>query len=274
MPDSEGGKTHVSSNIDSRRQRSPVLMSLFYTGQCGTIATHYQSHGAKVSPPKFAKPSAPAEHPEDLNTWRVPPDNTSAGRGCGKIPGSKSAQAKLRDGYAAALAQRGVLAGLHDCAEPFEKRIVHTASQIYEFFHANGYALEQADWLAGKIDAPLARYKGWVYAFYGVSDVPIYVGESGRTFVARFREHEKKQKQKSNAWWPSWTRVKVLPCPDQTMRKVFEALIGLAGGYEANIQQPRAGDNIFDEILLSLLILGNNHKRLPIFPKVSDDRCA
>ena len=203
---------------------------------------------------------------KELKTYRVPADNISAAPSFGKIPASKSAQAKARAELASALAHQGLLTKLHEQAEPFETRIVQTSTQLYEFFHANGYALEKLNWELGKVDYALSRYEGWVYAFYAESDVPLYVGESGRTFSERFQEHEKKQKQKANAWWPSWKRVKVLPCPDQAMRKVFEALIGLAGGYQANIQQPQAGDNIFDEIIISLIHLGNDHQRLPIFP--------
>ena len=50
------------------------------------------------------------------------------------------------------------------------------------------------------------------------------------------------------------------------MRKVFESLIGLAGGYEANRMQPSGGDNIFDDVILSLLLLKNDTGDPPNFP--------
>ena len=42
---------------------------------------------------------------------------------------------------------------------------------------------------------------------------------------ARFEEHEKEESKEW--WWKSWTGVKVLPCPDQSMRKLFTTTRGV-----------------------------------------------
>jgi len=173
------------------------------------------------------------------------------------LPMSADDQKNLR----AELEMRGVLAEFHDTATPLESSIVDTASCLYEFFHSNGYIILRSEWIEKTIVPALSNYEGWVYAFYGDDDSPIYVGETSRTFMERFTEHKKKQ-----PWWSCWKRVKVLPCPNQSMRKVFESLIGLAGGYVANKMQPAGGDNIFDEVILSLLLLGNDDGTLPTFP--------
>lgn len=172
------------------------------------------------------------------------------------IPKLAEDQKKLR----AILASSVDLRKIHATATPLESSIVGTADCLYEFFHANGFILLRSDWDDETIVDRLQNYMGWVYAFYGEGDSPIYVGETGRTFMDRFTEHNDKP------WWSYWERVKVLPCPDKSMRKVFESLIGLAGGYAANKTQPTGGDNIFDDVILSLLLLGNNDHTLPTFP--------
>lgn len=159
------------------------------------------------------------------------------------------------------LAQCGASAKLNDIATPLENSLFGSASCLYEFFHSNGYMILRQEWEAKTIPSPICCYVGWIYAFYDKDDLPIYVGETSRTFMERFDEHIKKQ-----SWWPCWSRVKVMPCPNQTMRKVFESLIGLAGGYGANKLQPAGGDNILDDVILSLLALGNEGNTLPIFP--------
>lgn len=121
----------------------------------------------------------------------------------------------------------------------------------------------RSEWSEKAIVPALSKYMGWVYAFYGDKDFPIYVGEIGRTFRRRFTDHNNNTEQR---WWPSWTRVKVLPGPNKSVRKLFESLIGLAGEHAANIIQPAEEDNIFDEVLLSLLQLRNDHKSMPTFP--------
>jgi hypothetical protein len=185
-------------------------------------------------------------------------DNRSIGGHCPKIPSSPVDQENLRND----LAKTGVMPRFQDAATPLETLIVRTMDSLYEFFHFNGYMVGRSEWEEKTIDQALRRYHGWVYAFYGPDDFPLYVGETGRTFVDRFGEHAKDEQM----WWPEWTRVKVLPCPTQTIRKVLESLIGLAGGYQGNKLQPAGGDNIFDDVTLSLLLLGNDNDREPAFP--------
>lgn len=158
------------------------------------------------------------------------------------------------------LEQRGALFEFHDKAAPLETHVFCSATSLYEFFHTNGYKILRAEWEQRTISAPLRAYKGWIYAFYGKGDYPIYVGETGRTFIARFREHKK------TPWWVDWEAVKVLPCPNKAMRKLFESLIGLAGGYQSNRMQPAGSDNLLDDVILSLLSLGNDLDRPPTFP--------
>ncbi|WP_157637026.1 hypothetical protein [Burkholderia ubonensis] len=159
------------------------------------------------------------------------------------------------------LAQRGVLVSFNSQVAPLENFITGSASCLYEFFHSNGYMIRRAEWNQQTIVPALLNYVGWIYAFYGEGELPVYVGETGRGFQERFTEHSR-----CAPWWPPWTGVKVLPCPDQSMRKVFESLIGLAGGYEANRMQPSGGDNIFDDVILSLLLLKNDTGDPPNFP--------
>lgn len=159
------------------------------------------------------------------------------------------------------LAQRGVLVSSNSQVAPLENFITGSANCIYEFFHSNGYMIRRAEWNQQTIVPALLNYAGWIYAFYGEGELPVYVGETGRGFQDRFTEHSR-----CAPWWPLWTGVKVLPCPDQSMRKVFESLIGLAGGYEANRMQPSGGDNIFDDVILSLLLLKNDTGDPPNFP--------
>ena len=87
------------------------------------------------------------------------------------------------------------------------------------------------------------------------------MGETGRDFISRFSEHKRNKE-----WWPHWAAALVLPCPRQPIRKIFESMIGLAGGYGANRAQPQAGDNMLDDIILSLIFLGNDNNRYPDFP--------
>jgi hypothetical protein len=173
-----------------------------------------------------------------------------------KIPNS----AEYQQGLRASLAARGVLAKLNNTCAPLESSIICTADCIYEFFHSNGYIVLRSEWDTNMVAPALLSYLGWVYAFYGAGDAPLYVGETGRTFRERFSEHDQQP------WWQYWERVKVLPCPNQSMRKIFESLIGLAGGYMENKLQPPGGDNVFDDIVLSLLLLGNDGNFLPTFP--------
>jgi hypothetical protein len=155
----------------------------------------------------------------------------------------------------AALEQRCALLPFHDEAAPFEDYLFGSATSLYAFFHTNGYKILRAEWTQGTISPPLRAYDGWIYAFYGEEDYPIYVGETGRTFIARFDEHKEK------SWWSNWKAVKVLPCPNKAMRKVFESLIGLAGGYQFNKMQPAGDDNLMNDIILSLLSLGNDRNQ-------------
>lgn len=166
-------------------------------------------------------------------------------------------QKELRDG----LEQRGVLVGFNKQVAPLENFITGVASCLYEFFHSNGYMIQRTEWDQQTIPPVILNYAGWVYAFYGEDELPIYVGETKRGFGERFIEH-----CKCKEWWPHWTGVKVLPCPDQSMRKVFESLIGLAGGHVTNKMQPPGEDNIFDDVILSLLLLKNDADELPNFP--------
>ncbi|MBJ9897949.1 GIY-YIG nuclease family protein [Burkholderia cenocepacia] len=161
----------------------------------------------------------------------------------------------------AALEGSGALVPFNKQRDPLESLIVGAASCLYEFFHSNGYLVHRAEWDGRKIVHSLLNYEGWVYAFYGENDDPLYVGETDRSFKVRFDEHKRKA-----SWWSSWRRVKVLPCPNQSMRKMFESLIGLAGGYSANKAQPLGPDNIFDDVILSLLVLKNDTGEEPEFP--------
>lgn len=181
-------------------------------------------------------------------------DNRSCRIGC--PPMSPEAQETHR----ANLAGRGALARFNDVAAPLETAIAGTALCLYEFFHINGYMIFRSEWEGRKIARGLGCYQGWVYAFYGEDESPIYVGETSRSFLERFGEHIRQ------SWWLNWTQVKVLPCPNQSMRKIFESLIGLAGGYAENKNQPTGSDNIFDEVILSLLLLGNDRDTMPAFP--------
>lgn len=195
--------------------------------------------------------------------FMIPRDHRSVRDDCPAL--SVDDQLELRR----AIEAGGILSCINDEAAPLENLLFSSAASTYEFFHSNGYMLLRSE-LAQKTIAPaLQSYVGWVYAFYesaatpiGHEDKPLYVGETGRTFAERFKEHS----VDSPRWWISWGKVKVLPCPNQAMRKVFESLIGLAGGYSENKNQPPADDNILDEILLSLLALGNNNNELPRFP--------
>jgi hypothetical protein len=166
-------------------------------------------------------------------------------------------QRELRGG----LECRGALVGFHKQVAPLENFITGVANCLYEFFHSNGYLIQRAEWDKKTIPPVILNYTGWVYAFYGEDELPIYVGETKRGFGERFIEH-----CKCKEWWPHWTGVKVLPCPDQSMRKVFESLIGLAGGHVTNKMQPPGEDNIFDDVILSLLLLKNDADELPNFP--------
>jgi hypothetical protein len=80
--------------------------------------------------------------------------------------------------------------------------------------------------------------------------------------MGRFDEHSKKKQP----WWSDWLAVKVLPCPIKSTRKLFESLIGVGGGYSANKMQPAGIDNIFDDVIISLTLLGNETNTPPTFP--------
>lgn len=189
------------------------------------------------------------------NGARVKKDNKSPRVGVESM--SPDQQKKFRS----ELAQIGALALLNDTYRPLENLLYGSATCVYEFFHANGYIVLRSQWDSKNIHSALHSYVGWIYAFYGDGDTPIYVGETDRTFVERFKEHAK-----NKSWWSIWTRVKVFPCPDVTTRKVFESLIGLAGDYGANKLQPPPGDNILDDVVLALLALGNEDNSMPEFP--------
>ena len=163
------------------------------------------------------------------------------------------------------LASSGNFSEFIGMTQPLEHALFSSASSLYEFFHANGYMILRTDWEQMQVPNAPRSYLGWVYAFYGMDDFPFYIGETGRTFAARFAEHEKD----GQPWWPDWHAVKVLPCPNQSIRKIFESLIGLAGGYTANKMQPVGVDNLLDEVVYSLLLLGNEGNLPPIFPTIS-----
>ncbi|WP_155624723.1 GIY-YIG nuclease family protein [Burkholderia vietnamiensis] len=175
--------------------------------------------------------------------------------------GISSLSAGMQKKARADLLGKGELIPFYRQGAPLESLILGAAQCLYEFFHSNGYMIHRAEWDGRKIVRALSDYEGWVYAFYGQDDDPLYVGETDRTFKARFAEHQRKA-----LWWRSWSRVKVLPCPNQSMRKVFESLIGVAGGYAANRAQPLSPDNIFDDVVLSLLSLKNDAGEKPEFP--------
>jgi len=145
---------------------------------------------------------------------------------------------------------------LRGLSAPIEECIFGTAGILYEFFHANGYEVRRNE----VITPALAKHRGWIYAFYDEHDVALYIGETKRAFSTRFNEHCDK------SWWPDWDRVKVLPCPDAALRKVFESIVGLGGGYLANKSQPLIGENAFDDLVFCLLKLGNDECNLPRFP--------
>jgi len=170
---------------------------------------------------------------------------------------SPARQKKERD----KLASEGAYSWTDGSAEPLNTMIVGASLSVYNFFHDNGYMIIRDDWKSSGINPALAAYVGWIYAFYGDGDTPLYIGETKRAFGTRFKEHQRK-KQK---WWPHWTRVKVLPCPNQSVRKIFESLIGLAGGYIGNRAQPEGVDDLFTDIILSLTALGNDAETKPIF---------
>ena len=83
-------------------------------------------------------------------------------------------------------------------AAPLEDALISSANSLYEFFHDNGYMLLRTDWEQKPIPNAPRSYLGWVYTFYGKDDIPLYIGETGRTFAARFTEHEKDKQ----IWWP------------------------------------------------------------------------
>lgn len=151
------------------------------------------------------------------------------------------------------LAQQGRLVGLNHQLAPLENLLFGTAECLYEFFHSNGYMVRRAEWDKKIITPALLNHFGCVYAFYGKNELPVYVGETRRRLKDRFSEHKRYAQ-----WWPYWIGVKVLPCSDQSIRKIFESLIGLAGGYQANRMQPTGKDEIFNDVLLSLLLLKND----------------
>ena len=143
----------------------------------------------------------------------------------------------------------GMLSCFNSKASPLENLLFNTATAIYEFFHANGYSVSRVRWDNKEVSPDLMSYCGWLYAFYGEQEYPCYVGETGRTINLRFGEHKR-----SAPWWPDWKNVKILPCPNKSVRKVFESLVGLAGGYYENKMQPAEADNILEDIILSLLL--------------------
>lgn len=174
------------------------------------------------------------------------------------LPLNKSQQRKMRNKVAGSC----VFLGLRNNeAAPLEHLLFGTAECLWVFFLSNGYTITRSEWKSKKLHPVFEKFEGWVYAFYDENDVPLYVGETGRTLPKRLKEHMKKQ-----AWHSIWAKVKVLPCPNQAVRKVFEALIGLAGGYLANKAQPSGSDNVLDDTILSLIYLGDENNPLPCFP--------
>lgn len=154
----------------------------------------------------------------------------------------------------------------NDLSAPFEHMLMYTAFSCYEFFHSNGYRIPRAAWESKGVSPSLMSYHGWVYAFYAKQDCPLYIGETGRTIKVRFNEHEKGRYKKTLSWWSDWDDVKILPCPNKSMRKIFESLMGMAGGYCKNKAQPPEVDNILEDVILSLLLLGYDDEGLPKFP--------
>lgn len=135
-------------------------------------------------------------------------------------------------------------------AEPLEAMIRGSAFSFYSFFLTNSFNISRADWSTrNKVDTALLSHAGWIYAFYGDDfEYPVYVGETNRTLKKRFDEHKKNPKC---TWWNDWDVVTVMPCELQSHRKFFEAILGAAGGYRGNQQQP-----LFDQDFLVPLLLG------------------
>lgn len=133
-------------------------------------------------------------------------------------------------------------------AEPLERKLGDAAFSFYDFFHANGLHLTRKEFknLKSQKSRVLNR-KGWIYAFYGDDDLPIYTGETKRSALARFSEHKKSK------WWKQWSDVKILPCEDQSSRKLLEAMLGFSGGYEHNVSQPSHKEEILYLVLLGLI---------------------
>lgn len=133
--------------------------------------------------------------------------------------------------------------------EPLQSLIFQASSCLYDFFHENGFRVSRPDWDNAKNDKYFYSRKGWVYAFYGSGEYPIYVGETGRSLSRRFYEHRNKK------WWKHWKGAKVIPCEDAASRILFESLLCLAGGYRKNLKQKYTEKDIFYLSLLGLIEL-------------------
>lgn len=132
--------------------------------------------------------------------------------------------------------------------DPLERMIGDAAFAFYRFFHDNGLHITRKAFLKrSPQENKILKRKGWIYAFYGDGNIPIYTGETRRTALARFSEHRK------NKWWKHWTDVKVLPCEDQSSRKLLESLLGFSGGYQENLSQPSHKEEILYLVLLGLI---------------------
>lgn len=167
-----------------------------------------------------------------------------------QLPDSKIGQQELRR----EMERRGMLRRFNKLIAPIEQLIAGAASCILEFIHSNGYLVRRHEWESEGVGSALQNYNGWVYAFFNAEDEPIYIGETSRTFGERFREHSTKKA----IWWSDWRAVKLLPCPNQSVRKIFESIAGLSEAFVGNKLQPPIEGDIFNDILLSLMLLGSD----------------
>lgn len=176
-------------------------------------------------------------------------DKRLTGPGNLEIPASKREQEKLINGVKSG---KGSVARHHLIA-PLDSLIHGATMCLYEFIHSNGYMIKRTEWENNIIAPSLKKFRGWVYLFYE-GDTALYVGETGGTLAVRFGTH----RRNAVNWWPHWVGVKVLPCPNATVRKMFESLAGIAGGHVCNMAQPPLEGETFDEVICSLVAIGND----------------
>jgi hypothetical protein len=154
-------------------------------------------------------------------------------------------------------------------AGPLNELLILLTSKLYVFFHDNGYLIRRDEWESHETPNALRTSAiGWIYAFYGDKDVPLYVGETGGDISTRFYKHKQK------GWWSDWKSMKALPCPSTDVRKFFESILGLGGGYTENKLQPPSNGNedFLDSTIYALLLLGygdNGKMRFPELPELS-----